>query len=240
MKKGMTRESDIILGDSFQVLKLLKPKSFQLLIADPPYHQKRVDHLWDSGKKGINYYNNQDFDHAGWLKVAVGLLKNKGSIILWNNWDRLERLSVRLKEYSIQTKRIIVWNQTNPVNLSSDRSFIRHMEFALWGVKTTGTKEDRWVFNKRENLPYESCILNYPGSRKHSTFREKPVEVYKDLVEILSNPGDWVLDPFAGTGVVASAAEQLGRNSISIEKTPDTFQKAIERFQNVRQGKPRM
>ena len=46
---------------------------------------------------------------------------------------------------------------------------------------------------------------------------QKPVSLMEKLIAVNSNPGDTVLDPFAGTGTVKKACENMGRNSISIE-----------------------
>lgn len=41
---------------------------------------------------------------------------------------------------------------------------------------------------------------------------QKPEELLRKLVLASSNPGDWVLDPFSGSGTTLVAAEQLGRH----------------------------
>lgn len=47
---------------------------------------------------------------------------------------------------------------------------------------------------------------------------EKPQALSKVMIETSSNPGDWVLDAFAGSRNCAKVAEQLGRNCVSVEK----------------------
>lgn len=47
---------------------------------------------------------------------------------------------------------------------------------------------------------------------------QKPTELYRIMVEASSNPGDTVLDPFAGSGTLAKAAPD--RRVIMIEKEP--------------------
>ena len=44
-----------------------------------------------------------------------------------------------------------------------------------------------------------------------------PLALAKDHILTWTNPGDLVLDPMAGSGTVARAAKDLGRNSIAIE-----------------------
>ncbi|MFM6083295.1 MAG: DNA-methyltransferase [Dolichospermum sp.] len=55
-----------------------------------------------------------------------------------------------------------------------------------------------------------------PGDIDHPT--EKPLEIMKRLVEMLTPEGGTVLDPFAGSGTTAVACKELGRNYICIEK----------------------
>ena len=46
---------------------------------------------------------------------------------------------------------------------------------------------------------------------------QKPLVLYKRMIEASSNPGDIVLDPFAGCATTCVAAEQLNRNWIGID-----------------------
>jgi site-specific DNA-methyltransferase (adenine-specific) len=47
---------------------------------------------------------------------------------------------------------------------------------------------------------------------------EKPLEIMKRLVEMLTPEGGTILDPFAGSGTTALACKELNRNYICIEK----------------------
>jgi DNA modification methylase len=59
---------------------------------------------------------------------------------------------------------------------------------------------------------------------------QKPEEVLKYLISLCSNPGDTVLDTFAGSGSTGMAAHALGRNAILIERDPKMFAKMNSRF----------
>ena len=49
---------------------------------------------------------------------------------------------------------------------------------------------------------------------------QKPVALFEYLIKTYTNPGDLILDNCAGSGTTGVAAENLGRNSILIEKEP--------------------
>jgi len=49
-------------------------------------------------------------------------------------------------------------------------------------------------------------------------------------IRAASQPGDLVLDPFAGTATTGVAALQLGRRFVGMEIVPDTVQEALQRL----------
>lgn len=48
----------------------------------------------------------------------------------------------------------------------------------------------------------------------------KPLALMERLVEIHTNPGDMIIDPFAGSGTTLKAAKNLRRNAIGVEIDP--------------------
>ena len=61
---------------------------------------------------------------------------------------------------------------------------------------------------------------------------QKPLALYKRMVEASSNPGDMVLDPFAGCATTCVAAEQLGRQWIGIDIREESGDVIRERLEN--------
>ena len=64
---------------------------------------------------------------------------------------------------------------------------------------------------------------------------QKPLVLYKRMIEASSNPGDIVLDPFAGCATTCVAAEQLNRNWIGIdinEEAEDVIRERLRREVN--------
>lgn len=73
-------------------------------------------------------------------------------------------------------------------------------------------------------------IVPTSGSEKTGYPTQKPLGVLRRIVQASSREGDWVLDPFAGSGTTAAAARSLGRRSISIDASPDAVRVAGARL----------
>ena len=76
----------------------------------------------------------------------------------------------------------------------------------------------RRPFMVSADVPYTDVwefgtVSSYPG--KHPC--EKPADMMRHIVAASSRPGDLVLDPFAGSGVVGQVASDIGRRYIGIE-----------------------
>ncbi|WP_159729076.1 site-specific DNA-methyltransferase [Methylosinus sp. Ce-a6] len=61
---------------------------------------------------------------------------------------------------------------------------------------------------------------------------EKPYELLMRIVEASSNPGDLVLDCFAGSGTTLVAADMLKRRWIGADNSPEAIRTMLHRFQH--------
>jgi site-specific DNA-methyltransferase (adenine-specific) len=90
-----------------------------------------------------------------------------------------------------------------------------------------GGMPNGWKANENKGT---RCVLSVieqksiHGKGRHPT--EKPVELYKFLLERYCPPGGTVLDPTFGSGNSGVAAQQLGLKYIGIEKDEAFFKKA--------------
>ena len=85
--------------------------------------------------------------------------------------------------------------------------------------------DDTWVLRPQEaadHFPPESDTWHVP--RVCGTFRERtghpcqmPEGVLDRIIRVASEPGDLVLDPFAGSGTTLAVAKKLGRNYLGVE-----------------------
>lgn len=74
------------------------------------------------------------------------------------------------------------------------------------------------VFTKSGTLDKDLKNLNFTLKRPKGYQTEKPAEMLKAMIQMTTNEGDTVLDPFAGSGVTGAEAVRAGRKAYLIEK----------------------
>lgn len=212
-----------IFGDSLALMAELEDESIDFILTDPPYNITRPNNLHTMSRRGIEWKWDGQFDQFAWLAIAVPKLKKWGSLVIFNDWKNLGDIAKVLTSLNCEPKRDLVYSKTNPFPRNIERSYVQAREYALWAVKngSNGSKGPRWTFhNTKKN--YETGEFRYPVQKsKHPT--KKPDGMFEELVLIHTNPGDLVLDPFAGEATTAKACRKTGRKSISFENDPTNY-----------------
>ncbi len=78
--------------------------------------------------------------------------------------------------------------------------------------------------------------LNQKDKKLYDHPTVKPINIVKRHIEISTNPGQTVLDCFAGTGTTGVAAKELGRNFIGVEYDEKYFNTAQKRIKEATNG----
>jgi DNA modification methylase len=78
-----------------------------------------------------------------------------------------------------------------------------------------GKNISNWI---GRDMAYPSNVLHFAtecGNKKHSATFPKALPEW--FIKLFTEPGDWVLDPFTGSGTTNVVAQELGRNSVGID-----------------------
>lgn len=119
-----------------------------------------------------------------------------------------------------------------------------------WGVKGTATTPMRKLFASEAkqgmSTPsiWDDVALNQHASAEmEQLFGEKaafetpkPEALLQRIIHIASNPGDWVLDSFAGSGTTGGVAHKMGRRWIMVELGEHCHTHIIPRLRKVING----
>lgn len=224
--------TDLQIGDCNKLLKSIPDKSVDFLLTDPPYNVSRPNNfktIGNANRIGMDFGEwDKDFDIIGWIKYAAKTLRENANVVIFNSWENLSLIKEECEKNHIMIKRCLVLSKSNPAPFNKDRMFVNDVEFALWGVYNSKNKPTKWTFNRINAL--EKCVINttVQSSKLHPTMKD--IKVIKYLVQLLSNNGDTVLDPFMGSGTTGVACKLLQRSFIGIEINRDYFNIAKERI----------
>lgn len=181
-----------------------------------------------------------DFNPEEWAEDFIRILKPTGNLFIFTSYNQIGRWYNCL-DHRFDTSNFMVWHKTNPAPKIFKAGFLNSCEmvFTCWNKKHT------WNFSTQKDMHnfIESPICMRPerlSDPKHPT--QKPVSILKRMIEIATNAGDIVFDPFMGVGSTGVAAIELQRRFIGIELDSKYFYAAKNRIDNIvnRQVKTKM
>lgn len=230
----------VICGDAFTVLKKLPEKSFDLLFADPPYNLSKMFGTEKFRRKSLDEYEAW---LDSWLAPCLPLLKPTASIYICGDWRSSSAIQrVGSKYFKLQNR--ITWEREkgrgakrNWKNSAEDIWFFTMSDeftFNLDDVKmrrkvlapyTQNGEPKDWEKggdgNFRDTHPSNIWtdisvpFWSMPENTDHPT--QKPEKLLAKVILASTNPGDLILDPFAGSGTTAVTAKKLDRDFVAIE-----------------------
>lgn len=89
---------------------------------------------------------------------------------------------------------------------------------------------DKAARGKRVTDTWWQTIVATNGRERTGYPTQKPLVILRRIVAVSSNPGDLVLDFFAGSGTTGVAARELGRRFLLVDNNPEALQVMARRF----------
>lgn len=208
-------------ADGRDVLRGLADGSVDLLLTDPPYNLAgySTGNISMSWRKDFNNdvaeWDLHDFDPAEWLDDLVRVLSPTGNLFAFTSYNLLGRWHAAFDPV-FDTFQIVVWHKTNPAPKLRRAGFLNSCELIVccWNAGHT------WNFTKQAEM---HNFVEAPVCAGHERVRDpvhptqKPLRVLRRFVQLASNPGDLVVDPFMGVGSTGVAAVEAGRRFIGAE-----------------------
>jgi site-specific DNA-methyltransferase (adenine-specific) len=202
-------------GDCLELMLEIPDGSVDMICTDVPYNAvNRKSSGLRNLDKGIA--DSAEFDMRALVLQSSRVLK--GSAYVFCGREQIGPLSTLMEENGL-TVRVGVWQKTNPSPMNGEKLWLSGLEFCVFGRKPKAT------FNEHCKSPLWSFASQ--KSKIHPT--QKPIKLFEHLIRASSNPGDLVLDPFAGSGTAAIAAENAGRRWTCIERDPTYYEAAVGR-----------
>jgi site-specific DNA-methyltransferase (adenine-specific) len=190
-------------GNCFDELAKLPDECVDLVLTDPPYGIDYQSNRRVAREKLPKFANDIDLSWVDdWVDQVHRLLKNDRHFYCFTRFDMyplfFNSISRRFK-----VKNCLIWVKNNHGSGDLNGSYAPQCEMVIFAVK-----------GKRDlNGPREADVLhcdNVPSAARHHA-TQKPVELLRQLIEKSTEPGEVVLDPFAGVGSTGLACLDVHR-----------------------------
>ncbi len=223
------------MGDAVELIKDIPDKSIDLILFDPPFgvdfhKQNRLDEY-------LSVYGDMEDDVKSILKLVnevashfSRILKDDGHCYIFF----ATRFYFKCDLYKVYQKYLniapywLFWVKDTAYNPQPYNQFALNYEPILYCYKDKPRK-----FNKASYAVLKYTKLD-AGNKDHPA--EKPIELYKDLIEVSTIENEVILDPMMGSGASLVAGKQMGRKVIGFEQNEDWFNLCKYRLQNVKGG----
>ena len=245
------KNSQIHNGDALEFLSKVDDNSVDLIIIDPPYKlempkkdifdyegsllsknkMKRVKEKWDE------FTLDEYIDWSEkWLLESKRILCDTGSMFVFGSYHNIGLINYICQKINFMIINDICWYKRNAVPNLACRRLTASYENILWLGKNK-----KYTFNyktlKHGQFPNDKLkkpnkqmrnVWDIPTAGKESVGHptQKPVEVYKRCILTAINTekdNPIIIDFFAGSGTCAIAADELGYNSVLVEKDESYF-----------------
>ena len=220
--------NQIILGDSYEIIKQIPDKSIDLIYTDIPYLFGKGGSGKSRISRNIVAKTRQIADMSNgvdWsiLDEFVRVMK-KVNCFIWCSKEQILYLLNYFKARGCMFD-ILTWNKTNPTPMTNN-IFLPDIEYCLY-FRETGVRLNNGY--KLKSKWYISTIN--VADKKHFLHPTiKPLDLVKRHIWHATRPNDIVLDCFAGSGTTAVAARETGRRYIGVEIDPRYHAIAVNRL----------
>jgi site-specific DNA-methyltransferase (adenine-specific)/modification methylase len=223
-------------------LKKFNENQFKLTITSPPYNMNlriRGDKycsrqiVKELSTKYVGYDDNLTQEEYFFFNLEVLTQLIRVSDLVFYNVQFLtgnkRALFKIIGTFADYLKEIIIWDKVNA-------------EPAI-GEGTLNSRWETWlIFSKDHAISRQFKTANFQRGTLDNIWQIKrqrsklknhgatfPEEMIEKIVLNFSKRGDWILDPFMGTGTVPAVCKRLKRNCIGVELIEDYYNYSLDR-----------
>ena len=239
----------LVHADTFQFLKKIRPEIMDMIFADPPYFLSNGGFSNSGGRvvsvdKGewdkISSLEEKHTFNREWIRLAKKVLKPSGTIWISGSFHNIYSVGMALEQEGFKILNNITWQKTNPAPNLSCRYFTHSTETILWARKNTKIAKHYYNYDLMKELndgkqmkdvwtgPLTKKSEKWAG--KHPT--QKPEYLLEKIILASTRKGDYILDPFVGSGTTGVVAKRLGRKFIGVDSEKNYLKIAKLRLDN--------
>ncbi len=214
--------------DSLLIEKLCSEKKVKAIVTDPPYGVNYVENkAWQPSVQEHKDIYNDDIEtpeeylkfSESWLKQITPFLDKKNSVYIFNSDKMILPLCEAMRNLKYKFSQLLIWVKTGSVLGRLD--YNPQHELIIYGWYGTHT------FMRSK----DKSVLVCPKPNKngiHPTM--KPISLLRRLILNSTRIGDYVYDPFGGSGSTLISCEHTKRKCLTIELDSEYCKAIINRY----------
>jgi len=222
-------------------IKSVRDGTYRLIFADPPYNLSGAKHITVHAGKRVkcdkgawDAISDLDAFNRSWVRECVRVLADDGTIWISGTLHNHPSIGCVLKELGLWIINDIIWFKRNAPPLLSANRFAPSTAL-IWVASKTKKYHFDYACAKEMNGGKQMRNLWEINAQRHVTSHpaEKPEALLDRIIRIGTEKGDWVLDPFMGSGTTGVVAKRLGREFHGFEVDAGYFREAKKRIAQV-------
>ncbi len=215
--------------DCIEGMMQMDTDSVDVILTDPPYCSGGVAESSRSAAKNqgtrsetlarFKWFTGDNMTTQGyaWLMRMLAVqgkrvIKDTGSLLVFTDWRMIPTLAPAIESAGFRYQNMIVWDKGH---FGMGQGFRMQHEIILHFTAGSPMYQSASFGNVLTHSRVPSA------KRRHPT--EKPVNLIKELLEVVTPPGGIVLDPFLGGGTTAEACIDMGFDYIGFELGEDHY-----------------
>lgn len=249
-------------GDAFNLVKEIKVGSVDLVLTSPPYgigkaYETRSSYVedyiesmkpiiaplvatirpggylvWQVGTRieGDNIYPLSEFYLPLFREAGLKLVNE----LIWEFQDNKPFAGSHYRRLTQSHETALIFRKDGESTFNLDAVRVPQKYPRKKGYR----RKNRGVFacnplGKNPGDVWDIHTLHFNSPERWDHPAQFPEELCRRLILLLTNPGDLVLDPFAGVATTLKVAKDLGRMFLGFEKEPHYYNQAVLRLNDV-------
>lgn len=221
-------------GDAVEMCRKFKPGRVDCIITDPPFGIDNLSNssVTEAGKSYARKIANDDSPekaiklfHEVMGSLAPATAEDCDMYIFTASAVLKEWLQVAedLAEHGFIFKEMLIWDKDGSPGQGDLNSWGRGYEVILFLKKGKKIRQA-----KRTSAIITQAQLR-PGSLIHP--HEKPEPLLERLIKFSTEPGDFIVDPFGGSGSLVRAARNVDRSAVAIELDERNYRESLRKLE---------
>jgi DNA modification methylase len=223
----------------------------RLVLTDEPYNVPNFGHVTGDARHrefamAHGEMSNEEFVafNQAWMSAVMAYLCDGGLMATFIDWRSVEHVLASGRQLGLSLLNVVAWVKSNagqgsmwrsqhellPIFKKGEAAHVNNVALGRFGR----WRSNVWIHPGASSLGSEAR----DGLAHHPT--TKPVALIADAILDVTNRGDVVLEPFAGSGSTVLAAETTGRICRAIEIDALYCDLTIERWQQLSGGEARL